>query len=387
MSPGAAIGVPFGWWVGLVHALLALSWTAYVLFLPSFVARVGLPASIVIWIVLLDQALFAVTDWGSAVFADRIARVWRRLGAAIAAAALLCGVLFAALPWAAASGSSGLLLVLVAGWAAISSFMRAPVLALLGHIGGATRQGWAVGLALGMVSVAGAVGPLLTGWLRRQDPHWPFAFASAALALAGLVALRADAWPITVRTADAAGTRRAPLLWLVALLWLAGLGFQWHTALLANASPLPWARSAWAPVFWVGFAGGLLFSSRWLAASPLRLRGAAVALGLGALAALVAVRTTVPIVFVLAQGLAGAAWGVTLHTGLSLALARSAAQRLATPIGLIFSALALAALCRLTVVALKWQTAPGWSVLPCVVWLAAGLGFWWHPWRVTGAGR
>jgi hypothetical protein len=115
MTPGAAaapIGASFGWWVGAVHALLALSWTAYVLFLPSFVTRVGLPASIVIWIVLLDQALFAVTDWASAVLADRVAQVWRRLGAAIAAAALLCGLLFAALPWAAAAGSSGLLLVL-----------------------------------------------------------------------------------------------------------------------------------------------------------------------------------------------------------------------------------------------------------------------------------
>ena len=213
MTPGAAaapIGASFGWWVGAVHALLALSWTAYVLFLPSFVTRVGLPASIVIWIVLLDQALFAVTDWASAVLADRVAQVWRRLGAAIASAALLCGLLFAALPWAAASGSSGLLLVLVGTWAAISSFMRAPVLALLGHVGSATRQGWAVALALGLVSVAGALGPLLTEWLRGQDPRWPFALAAAALALAGIVALRADAWPVAARIPVPGGTRRAP---------------------------------------------------------------------------------------------------------------------------------------------------------------------------------
>lgn len=207
------IGVPFGWWVGAVHALLALSWTAYVLFLPSFVAWVGLPAPIVIWIVLLDQALFVLTDWASAVFADRIARVWRRLGAAIAMAALLCGALFAAMPWAAASGSSGLLLVVIAVWVTLSSFMRAPVLALLGHIGGATRQGWAIGLALGMVSVAGALGPLLAEWLRRQDPHWPFALASAALALAGLVALRADDWPLPERTPEPDAARRCCCWW------------------------------------------------------------------------------------------------------------------------------------------------------------------------------
>ena len=375
--------VALGWWVGAVHALLALSWTAYVLFLPSFAAQVGLPASIVIWIVLLDQALFVVTDWASAVFADRIARLWRRLGRAIAAAAMLCAVLFAALPWAATTGSPGLLLALVGGWAALSSFMRAPVLALLGHIGGATRQGWAVGLALGLVSVAGAIGPLFTEWLRRHDPQAPFVVAAGALALAGLVALRADTWPLTVRTPEPIGPSRAPLWWLVMLVWIAGLGFQWHTTLLSNASPLPFARAAWAPVFWIGFALGLLLSSRGLASLPLpaRLRAAAVALGVGGGAALLALHAESATAFVPAQLLAGAAWGVTLHTAVSTALARSAVQRLATPIGLIFSALALAALCRVSVVALKGQGWPLASVLPCVAWLSAALGFWWHPWR------
>jgi hypothetical protein len=113
----------------------------------------------------------------------------------------------------------------------------------------------------------------------------------------------------------------------------------------------------------------------------MRLRAAAVALGLGALAALLAVHTTARAAFVPAQLLVGLAWGVTLHTGMSLALARSAAQRLATPIGLIFSALALGALCRVVVVALKAQGWPLWSVLPCIAWLAAAIGFWWHPWR------
>jgi len=382
----AVVGAPtvaLGWWVGAVHALLALSWTAYVLFLPTFVVQVGLPASVVIWIVLLDQALFVVTDWASAVFADRLARVWRRLGAAITAAALLCATLFAALPWAAVTGSPGLLLVLVGGWAVLSSFMRAPVLALLGHIGGATRQGWAVGLALGLVSVAGAIGPLFTEWLRRHDPHAPFAVAAGALALAGLVALRADAWPLTVRTPEPIGRSRAPLLWLVGLVWIAGLGFQWHTTLLANASSLPFARSAWAPLFWIGFALGLLLSSRGLSSLPLpaRLRSAASALGVGGGAALLALYAETAAAFVPAQLLAGAAWGVMLHTAMSAAMARSAVQRLATPIGLIFSALALAALCRVAVVALKGQGWPLGSVLPCATWLAAGLGLWWHPWR------
>ena len=374
----------FGWWVGAVHALLALSWTAYVLFLPTFVARVGLPASLVVWIVLLDQALFTVTDWAAAVLADRVAQVWRRLGAAIAAAALVCGLLFAVMPWAADSGSSGWLLAVIACWVAISSFVRAPVLALLGHIGNATRQGWAVALALGLVGVAGGLAPLLAGWLRAQGPHWPFALAAGALALAGLVALQADTLPAAARGA-AAGTRAAPLAWMIALLWLAALGFQWHTNLLAKVSPLPWVRTAWTPLFWAGFTLGLLLSSLRLAAMPMRLRAAAMALMIGAGASQVALHAMQQAAFVPAQLLVGAAWAVALHTGLSLALARSPSHRLATPVGLVFSALALAALCRVAVVAVQWQGAPLWSVLPSVAWLVAALGFWWHPWRQGAA--
>lgn len=379
------MGASFGWWVGAVHALLALSWTAYLLFLPTFFKSVGLPASLVVWVVLLDQALFTVTDWASAVLADRIAQVWRRIGAAIAAAALLCGLFFALMPSAAGSGSPSLLLAVVGCWAALSSFLRAPVLALLGRIGSATRQGWAVGLALGVVSVAGALGPLVTGWLRGQDPYWPFALAAGALALAGVVALRADAWPAAARAVGTGATKGAPLLLTVALLWLAGLGFQWHTTVLANASPLPWARAAWAPLFWAGFALGLSLSSLRLAKPAMHLRAAAVALAVGAGAALVALNVTHQGAFVAAQLLVGCGWGVTLHTGLSLALARSDMQRLATPVGLVFSALALAALCRVAVVALQWQGTPLWRVLPSAVWLAAALGFWWHPWRSSAA--
>ncbi|MGJ7493777.1 hypothetical protein ACSFA8_01780 [Variovorax sp. RT4R15] len=379
-SPGPS---PYlGWWVGLVHALLALSWTLYVLFLPGLVASVGLPRTSVIWILVLDQALFAVSDWGSAVFADRIAGMWRRLGAGIAIASVLSALLFAAMPWVAGPDGSVRLIAFIAGWAIVTSFLRAPVLSLLGRIGNATRQGWAVGVTLGLVAMAGAAGPALTEWLRQRDPFWPFAVASAGIALAGLVAVRADAWPLPHRDTVPGDARRGPIVLMAAVLLLAGLGFQWHTALLAAASPMPWARSLWVPLFWGGFALGLLISMQ-LVASPFRMRGGALALWAGALAAPIAVHTGIQVFFLAAQLIAGAAWGMALHTGLGVALARSPAQRLASPVGLVFSALAVAALCRVLIVALKLQTWPGWSALPCVAWLIAGLGFWLHPWRST----
>jgi len=380
MAGPVAPSVRLGWWVGLVHALFLVSWTLYVLFLPSFVARVGLPPAGVIWILVLDQAIFSVCDWASAVFADRIAGAWRRLGVAIAVAAFVLALLFAALPWLLGPGGAVRLISFIVGWAIVSSFLRAPVLGLLGRIGVATRQGWAVGCALVLVAVAGAAGPFITEWVRHRDPLWPFALASAALALAGLVAVRADAWPVPLRATRAAGPRRTPIALIALVLLLAGLGFQWHTALLAAAQSMPWARSVWIPVFWGGFGLGLLVSMR-LVTSRRRMRGGALALWIGALAAPLAVHTGVPAVFVAAQLAAGAAWGMAMHTGLGIALARSPAHRLASPVGLVFSALSVAALCRVLVVALHLQTWPGWVALPCIAWLVAGLGFWWHPWR------
>ncbi|MET0207822.1 MAG: hypothetical protein ABW220_02200, partial [Burkholderiaceae bacterium] len=349
---------------------------------PGMVASVGLPRAAVIWILVLDQALFAVSDWGSAVFADRIAGAWRRLGAAIASAAVLSSVLFALMPWVAGPGGSARLIAFIAGWAVLTSFLRAPVLALLGRIGNATRQGWAVGISLVLVAMAGAAGPSLTAWLRGHDPFLPFVVASAGIALAGLVAVRADAWPLPKRDIVPGDARRGPILLMAGALLLAGLGFQWHTALLAAASPMPWARSLWVPLFWAGFALGLMVSMR-LVTSPLRVRGAALALWAGALAAPIALRTGIEGFFFAAQLIAGAAWGMAMHTGLGVALARSPAQRLASPVGLVFSALAVAALCRVLIVALQWQAWPGWGALPCAVWIVAGIAFWWHPWRNT----
>ena len=59
-------------WVGVVQAILVLTWTVYALFLPVLAKQAGIPAHWVVWILVADQALFVITDWAAGVFADRL---------------------------------------------------------------------------------------------------------------------------------------------------------------------------------------------------------------------------------------------------------------------------------------------------------------------------
>jgi len=56
--------MPAGLILGLVQWLFALTWTIYVVFLPQMAASAGIERKWVIWLLLLDQALFALMDLG-----------------------------------------------------------------------------------------------------------------------------------------------------------------------------------------------------------------------------------------------------------------------------------------------------------------------------------
>ena len=77
---------------------LALSWTVYVLFLPQLAAQAGIPKTAVIYILMLDQAVFLFVDFAAGVAADRVARGVHRLGMAILAATGVSCLAFLLLP-------------------------------------------------------------------------------------------------------------------------------------------------------------------------------------------------------------------------------------------------------------------------------------------------
>jgi Na+/melibiose symporter-like transporter len=64
----------------VLQLVFTLGWVTYVIYLPKLAADVGIAPTVVIFILMLDQAIFTVTDTAMGLVADRIARVVGRLG-------------------------------------------------------------------------------------------------------------------------------------------------------------------------------------------------------------------------------------------------------------------------------------------------------------------
>ncbi|HUA55225.1 MAG TPA: hypothetical protein VMB81_23795 [Candidatus Sulfotelmatobacter sp.] len=189
-------GIPqgAGLYLAALQFLFTLGWTVYAIFLPQLAGAVGIPRAWVIWILLLDQVVFTVTDYAMGAAADRFATLVGRLGHAVAWITALSCVAFAALPVVAGFGPAAgpVLLGLIVVWAATSSALRAPPLMLLGKYAARSNVPWLASLALLGLGVAGALAPYLTVALRGIDPRVPFALSSLVLLLASLALRRSS---------------------------------------------------------------------------------------------------------------------------------------------------------------------------------------------------
>src|SRR5260370_42102931 len=61
-----------GLYLAFLQLVFALGWTTYVIFLPKLAAAVGIAPGVVIFILMLDQAIFTITDTAMGFAADRI---------------------------------------------------------------------------------------------------------------------------------------------------------------------------------------------------------------------------------------------------------------------------------------------------------------------------
>lgn len=84
-------------------------------FLPQLAAAAGIPKERVIWILMLDQAIFIAMDLALGVSADRVAAAMRRISTPMIAITAVSAGAFVLLPQAGAS--AGLLLSLTVIWA------------------------------------------------------------------------------------------------------------------------------------------------------------------------------------------------------------------------------------------------------------------------------
>jgi MFS family permease len=373
-----------GLYLALLQLIFTLCWTVYAIYLPALAATAGIPRTAVIFLLMLDQAIFTVADFATGIAADKVSRVLGRLGYWAGAVTLLSCAAFLALPFVASAGAP-VFVTLTVIWAVTSSALRAPPLMLLGKYAAKPAIPYLASLAMLGYGIAGALAPYLAVTLRNQDPRWPFALASVALVLTtfGLAAverlLARAAPPAAVKTVAAAPplSTRA-VVFALALIVLA-LGYQLHFAINSGPLFLRFAKPAdleyLMPVFWIGFNLAMLPASLYTQrfGAYTMMGGAAV---LGALAILVAAVATSLDLMVVAQFAAGAAWGAILMSAFALAFSIGENGHEGAMAGLLFSALAIATFARMAVVGFGLiadpavKTALQWAPTGC--WLIAG---------------
>jgi hypothetical protein len=376
-----------GLYLAFLQLVFALGWTTYVIYLPKLAAEVGIAPGAVIFILMLDQAIFTVTDTAMGFAADRIASYVGRLGTFVGLMAAISCVAFVALPFVAGAGPAAktALIALIVIWSITSSALRAPPLILFGKHCPKPEIPYLSALLMLGYGVAGALSPYLGVLLRDRDARLPFVLSSAVLLITALALSKVER-----NVADAAASPKprkpakpfgALTVIFIAAMVILSLGYQLHFSINSEPFYLRFAKPAdlqWLmPVFWIGFNIAMFPAS-----VIVKHRGGLIVLGaaglLGAVAMLAAEVAGGLNTLIAAQFLAGCAWGCMLMSAISAALAIGDSGAEGKVTGLVFSALALATFARMAAVAGGLQKLPEYAPLlhwaPVACWSVAGAG-------------
>jgi len=268
-------------------------------------------------------------------------------------------------------------------WSIASSALRAPPLTLLGKYRAKPQVPFLAALAMLGYGVAGAVSPYLGVVLREHDARLPFVISSAVLLLTalGLSRIEYDVARDTARPAPAEAAKPLGLVPIAFIVAMVALGYQLHFAM--NSAPfylrfvkpdeLQWLM----PVFWIGFNIAMFPASL-----VVKHRGGLIVMGAAGLFGSVAIAAAEFAgglnTLIVAQFLAGAAWGCMLMSAVSAALAIGSTGAEGKVTGLVFSALALGTFARMAAVAGGLQRIPDYAPLlhwaPIACWSVAGAG-------------
>lgn len=380
----AAVPAGVALYLAVVQALFVTTWTIYVIFLPGLLATAGLPASYVPVILLIDQLVFMLMDIYVGVAADRAQRTLGKIGPLIMGMTAVSCVAFLLLPFFAHLGAVvalGLILI----WAITSSALRAPPWVLLSKYAAAPSVPRLNTLLLCGLAAGGAIAPYLGVALKNVDPRVPFALSSLTLlaATAGIVYVerRLKLSPGAPPSATPDPPELVGRTWpfLVGVLLLA-VGFQIHFSINTAPQFLKFAKTAdleWLmPLFWVGF-GILMMPGSSMCKRYGTLPVMAVSAVLGAAGAYLAANAWSLDVLMVAQLIAGGAWGSMLMCGFTAAMNAGRTGREGLALGFLFAVLAFATLSRIATVLAGIPKQPEYaaflSVAPVVCWLAGGL--------------
>jgi hypothetical protein len=382
-----ATGNRTGLYLAFLQLVFTLGWTTYVIYLPKLATEVGIAPTAVILILMLDQAIFTITDTAMGVAADRIARLVGRLGIYVGVLTALSCAAFVALPFIAGAGHSAqpFFIAAIVIWAITSSALRAPPLVLLGKYRSRPEIPYLAALVMLGYGVAGAVSPYLGVGLRDVDARLPFVISSVVLLITTLALSRveravAEEAPSAKPAAPQKRFGTVPVIFIAAMVLLA-LGYQLHFSINSAPLYLRFAKSTelqWLmPVFWIGFNIAMFPASL-----IVKHRGGLIVMGaaglFGAVAVMVAEFAGGLNTLIAAQFIAGAAWGCMLMSAVSAALAIGETGAEGKVTGLLFSALALATFARMAAVAGGLQKLPEYAPLlhwaPIACWSVAGAG-------------
>jgi MFS family permease len=377
-----------GVYLAVLQLVFTLGWTTYLIYLPKLAAQVGIAPSAVIFILMVDQAIFTITDTAMGIAADKIAPVVGRLGVFVGWVTALSCAAFIALPFVAGTGPGAQVwfLTLILIWVVTSSALRAPPLTLLGKHRAKPAIPFLSALAMLGYGLAGAVSPYLGVVLRDHDARLPFVVSGVVLFVTALALskverrLRQDS---ALRSGPVEGAKplgKLTLVFIVSMIILA-LGYQLHFSI--NSAPffLRFAKPGdlqWLlPVFWIGFNIAMFPAS-----VVAKHRGGLIVMGgaglAGALAVLGAEYAGNLNTLIITQFVAGAAWGCMMMSAISAALAIGESGAEGKVVGLVFSALALATFARIAAVAGGLQKLPEYAPLlhwaPVACWSVAGAG-------------
>jgi hypothetical protein len=363
-----------GLYLAVLQLVFALGWTIYAFYLPQLAVAAGISRSSVIYILMLDQAIFTISDFAVGVATDRVSQVLGRVGHWVAAVTLLSCAAFVGLPFIAKAGVGPTpFLALVVLWAVTSSALRAPPLMLLGKYAEWPALPYLASLATLGVGIAGALGSYLTMALSKQDPRLPFILSSVVLVLTSLalvkiermLAKQAPKAQEPPKTIDRAVPAPITVLALTSVIF--AIGFQLHfffnsAMLLGDVSD---NVGQLMPVFWIGFSIGMFpvsfLTERW---GGLPVMGAAGLLGAGFIAYMEATGTFGGTVT--AQLLIGAAWGCILMSAFSAAAAIGTTGSVGKTTGVLYAMLALATFGRMAATANGVPRNP--TLAPLLAW-------------------
>ena len=93
-----------GVYLAVLQLVFTLGWTTYVIYLPKLAAQVGIAPATVILLLMLDQAVFTISDTAMGIVADKIAPFVGRLGVFVGVLSAISCVAFVALPFVAGTG-------------------------------------------------------------------------------------------------------------------------------------------------------------------------------------------------------------------------------------------------------------------------------------------